>query len=119
MANIDQTLNELMTVDGAMAAAIVDYSSGMLLGSIGAGMDLEVAAGGNTEVVRAKMKVISMLGLDDEIEDILITLGKQYHLIRPLATDRELFIYFVLDRSRSNLALGRRKLQQCESALTI
>ena len=74
-----------MSVDGALAAAVVDYSSGMLLGAAGGGIDLELAAGGNTEVMRSKLKTMQMLGLDDSIDDILITLGKQYHLIRPLA----------------------------------
>ena len=78
MATIKQTLDELMTLDGAMCAAVVDSASGMMLGSVGTGVDLEVAAAGNTEVVRAKMKTLRSLGLNDVIEDILITLGKQY-----------------------------------------
>jgi len=114
MATIKQTLDELLTIDGAMCASIVDSSSGMMLGSAGAGVDLEVAAAGNTEVVRAKLKTMRALGLNDVIEDILITLGKQYHLIRPLARKEGVFIYFVLDKAKSNLALARRKLVDVE-----
>ena len=58
MANINQTLEELLSTDGAMCAAIVDSTSGMILGSAGSGIDLEVAAAGNTEVVRSKMKTM-------------------------------------------------------------
>jgi hypothetical protein len=60
--------------------------------------------------MRAKLKTMSELGLQDEIEDILISLGRQYHLIRPLAQKKGLFLYFVLDRAKSNLALARRKV---------
>ncbi len=80
-------------------------------------MDLELAAGGNTEVVRAKVKTLNMLGLDDGIEDILITLGRQYHLIRPLTNSRDLFLYYVLDKSRANLALARRQLMNIGTTL--
>lgn len=83
------------------------------------GTDLELAAGGNTEVMRSKVKTMQMLGLEDAIEDILITLGKQYHLIRPLAKSRDLFVYYVLDKSRANLALARRKLVEVGEALEV
>lgn len=109
MATIKETLDELMTLDGAMCAAVVDSASGMMLGSIGTGVDLEVAAAGNTEVVRAKMKTMRSLGLNDVIEDILITLGKQYHIIRPSSRKDGVFIYYVLDKQRANLAMARRK----------
>jgi len=117
MSTIKQTLDELLTADGALCAAIVDSSSGMMLGSAGSGVDLEVAAAGNTEVVRAKLKTMRSLGLNDVIEDILITLGKQYHLIRPLSRKEGVFIYFVLDKGKSNLALARRKLADLEKDL--
>ena len=113
MANIKQSMDELMTTDGAMCAALVDSGSGMVLGQVGTGVDLEVAAAGNTEVVRAKLKT------NDTIEDILITLGKQYHIIRPMVKQDGLFIYLVLDKSRSNLALARRKTADVEQALTL
>jgi hypothetical protein len=118
MATIKQSLEELLTADGAMCAAIVDSNSGMMLGSAGSGVDLEVAAAGNTEVVRAKLKTMRSLGLNDVIDDILITLGKQYHILRPLARREGVFVYFVLDRNKSNLALARRKVQDVERELT-
>ena len=114
MANINQTLEELMTLDGAMCAAVVDSSSGMILGSTGSGLDMEVAAAGNTEVVRSKIKTMRALGLNDVIEDILITLGKHYHIIRPSARKEGVFIYFVLDKQRANLAMARRKTQDVD-----
>ena len=108
-----------MTADGALVAAIVDSSSGMILGQAGTGVDMEVAAAGNTEVVRAKLKTMRALGLNDVIEDILITLGKHYHIIRPMARKEGLFMYFVLDKAKSNLAMSRRKLQDIERDLVL
>ena len=80
---------------------------------------MEVAAASNTEVVRAKMKTMRGLGLNDVIEDILITLGKQYHIIRPMARKEGLFLYIVLDKQKSNLALARRKVADIERELTV
>ena len=119
MANLNESLQDLMTLDGALCAAAVDYNSGMLLGSIGSGVDLELAAAGNTEVVRAKMKTMKSLGLNDSIEDILITLGKQYHILRPAEKINGIFIYYVLDSGRANLALARRKIADVESKITM
>lgn len=117
MATIKQTLDEIMTIDGAMCAAVVDSASGMILGSVGSGVDIEIAAAGNTEVVRAKLKTMRSLGLNDVIEDMLITLGKHYHIIRPSASKEGVFIYVVLDKLRANLALARRKTQDVDKQL--
>lgn len=117
MANLKDSLTALLTIDGALCAALVDANSGMMLGSAGQGVDLDVAAAGNTEVVRAKIKTMKALNLRDEIEDILITLGKQYHVIRPVTKSPGLFFYLVLDKGRSNLALARRKTMDTESTL--
>ncbi|MGE0349856.1 hypothetical protein [Hydrogenophaga sp.] len=119
MANPKEMLAQLMQLDGAMCAALVDYQSGMLLESVGSGVDLEVAAAGNTEVVRAKMKTMKALNIEGGIEDMLITLTTQYHIMRPVAKHEGLFIYFVLDRARSNLAMARRRLLEAESATTL
>jgi hypothetical protein len=118
MASIQDSLNQLLAIDGAVCAALVDSTSGMLLGSVGSGVDMELAAAGNTEVVRAKLKTMKSLNLNDTIEDILITLGKQYHIIRPLATKEGVFLYLVLDKEKSNLALARRKVIDVEKLIT-
>ncbi|MBP2329169.1 hypothetical protein JOF56_009567 [Kibdelosporangium banguiense] len=122
--NIDRALKEAMSVAGAVGVALVDYESGMSLGTLGGGdwLNLEVAAAGNTEVVRSKLRVMSALGLNDDIEDILITLHRQYHLIRllqPAKGTSTLFLYLVLDRERANLALARHQLKRIEADLVV
>ena len=118
--NIKDSLGKLNQIDGFVGAALVDSESGMLLGQEGGGpVNLEVAAAGNTEVVRAKRKTMSNLGLKDGIEDILISLGKQYHIIRPLRGRPTLFFYLVLDRGRANLAMARIALADVEKDLQV
>ena len=122
--NIETALKEAMTIDGAAGVSLVDWDSGMSLGNLGGGkyLDLDVAAAGNTEVIRAKMRTMESLRLDDAIEDILITLNKQYHLIRLLRSSRSeqgLFLYLVLDRQKANLALARHQLRSIEAELVV
>ncbi|MDO3383958.1 hypothetical protein [Gilvimarinus algae] len=117
MSNLDDIKKGLMEIDGALGCAIVDYTTGMLLASDGAGVDLELAAAGNSEVVKAKLKTMKSLGIDGGIEDILITLDTQLHIIRPSTSNEGLFIYLVLDKKSANLALARRKTADLEKAL--
>jgi len=119
MSNVNQSISTLMSIDGAVAAAVVDSNSGMVLGKEGTAVNLDLAAAGNTEVVRAKLKTMRSLGLKDNIEDILITLGQAYHIIRPVADKPGLFVYLVLDRSKSNLALARHKATEVEATMTV
>lgn len=124
MGNTETALKEAMTsIEGTIGVALVDYSSGMALGTLGGGkeLDLSVAAAGNTDVVRAKVRTMELLGLKDEIEDILITLGSQYHLIRLLKSRGHtgLFLYLALDKSRANLAMARHQLRRVEDMLEV
>ena len=110
-------LNE---IDGFIGGCLVDSETGLMLASEGGGkIDLEAASALNTQVVKAKLTAISALKLSDSIEDILITLGKQYHLIRPSAKNEGVFVYYVLDKNRANLALARRKVQDAEKVLSV
>ncbi len=122
--NIDTALKEAMSIEGALGVAIVDWESGLCLSTLGGGkyLDLNLAAAGNTDVVRAKMRTMESLKLNDTIEDILITMSKQYHLIRLLKNPRNgtgLFLYLVLERGRANLALARHYLTRIENQIVI
>eukprot|EP00928_Gymnodinium_smaydae_P078194 TRINITY_DN61918_c0_g1_i1.p4 TRINITY_DN61918_c0_g1~~TRINITY_DN61918_c0_g1_i1.p4 ORF type:complete len:122 (-),score=37.34 TRINITY_DN61918_c0_g1_i1:85-414(-) len=109
-----------MEINGSVGTALVDFESGMTLGTKGGGpnLDLEVAAAGNTEVVRAKMRVMQDLSIAGGIKDILITLEEQYHLIRPLE-GTTLFMYLAIDSRTGNLAMARHKLAAIESELKV
>ncbi|MFE5739159.1 MULTISPECIES: roadblock/LC7 domain-containing protein [Streptomyces] len=124
MAHMETALTEVMSaVEGAIGVALVDYTSGMALATLGDNnaLDLNIAAAGNTDVVRAKMRTMEMLELQGTIEDMLITLTSQYHLIRPVTgkNGSGLFLYLVLDRKRANLALARHRLARVEAELEV
>jgi hypothetical protein len=123
MANLNNSLATAMQLSGAIGVAIVDVDSGMTLAQAGGGelLNLDIAAAGNTEVMRAKMRTMSDLDLNDEIEDVLITLGKQYHIIRPIRSKggAGLFMYIALEKSKANLAMARHKIADIEKTLTL
>ena len=106
---------------GYIAASLVDLESGMTLGLKAARPDFDLAAASayNSEMVKQKLKIMKALNLRTTLEDMLITLGKAYHLIRPLHSNDALFIYLVLDKSRANLAMARHQLRQVEKDLII
>lgn len=113
-------LEELQQVGGFIGACLVDSDTGLMLGAVGGtGFDLEAAGAANTSVVKAKLAAISTLQLEDEIEDILITLGKQFHLIRPLSANPAVFIYLALDKRGANLGMARIQLKKVESQIEI
>lgn len=116
MLGIKDSLDEIMDVDGAIGAAIVDYENGMTLGTVGGrNLDMELAGSGNTEVVRAKKNIIH----DLEIEDLLISLDSQYHLIRMCDNHENVFIYLAIDRSQGNLGLARRSIDKIDKKLEL
>ena len=119
MPNFKSAMTNMAEIDGYIAAALVDGDSGMPLAhhSSSTAFNVEAAAAANTEVVRTKRKAMKMLGLADTIDDILITLTTQYHLIRPMKTRPTVFFYLALDRSKANLALARMKLAETERDL--
>jgi len=119
MSNVTESLEGLIELAGARSAALVDSSSGMVLGHAGSDPDLEITAAANTEVVRAQLKSIGTLGSTDTIDDIIITLSTQYDIVRPLAVNPSIFLYLAMDKNKSNMALARFKVTECEKQLVL
>lgn len=124
MANITESLEAVLSVDGTIGCALGDWNTGFALGNASKdskfdGEKLEQAIALNSEVIKAKNKARDLLGLTASIEDILITLDDQYHLIRVAKTVEGMFFYMVLDREKANLGLARMKLEAIEKDLQV
>lgn len=97
---------------GYVAASLVDLESGMTLGlkSVRPDFDLAAASAYNSEMVKQKLKIMKALNLRTTLEDMLITLGDQIHVIKVIGSGT--FVYLCVDRSLSNLAIVRNVLNK-------
>ena len=105
-------------VNGVIATAAVDLDSGMTLAakSNRSDFDLTVASAYNSELVKQKLKIMKALNLKSNLEDMLLTLSDQIHLIKILAGNST-FLYLAADRSTTNLAILRTAVARHTSAL--
>ena len=109
----------LRQLSGYIASALIEAESGMVLSKDEfSAFNIELASALNAEVLKSKRAAVDALELDDYVEDILITLGKQYHLIRPVDINLQLFIYLAIDRKRGSLAMARMALKEVEQSIT-
>ncbi|MGV9849467.1 hypothetical protein ACWDWU_11895 [Streptomyces sp. NPDC003442] len=124
MTDIQESLREMMECEGALAASLVDYLSRISLGAVQTpqGPDLEKVAYGDTDVLRAKMSTLELLGYSPErLEDIVVTLDTEYHLIRPLSqrVSQGVFLYLVADRARADLDAARATMRDVALRLDV
>lgn len=124
MANIKESLNTALSIEGIIGAALGDWNTGFSLGQATSSSSfpeskLETAIALNSEVIKSKNKAREGLDIGAKIEDILITLEDQYHLIRISESTPGLFFYLVMDRDKANLGLARIKLQSIEKSLQV
>lgn len=120
MATPREYLNDVLDIDGAIGAAVVDYDSGITLGSKGGGsIDMELAGAGNTRFVLSNLDALNRSGIDEPVEDLLVTLENQYHLTCFSEAHETIFTYLILNREKANLALARRQLASLESTLQL
>ncbi len=94
-------------VGGFIAASLVDLESGMTLAAKTRrpDFDLALASAYNSEMVKAKLKTVKVLNLQTNLEDMLLTLGDQIHLIKIISPST--FLYLAAERAATNLALVR------------
>jgi hypothetical protein len=105
-------------IPGFIAASLVDLDSGMTLGlkSLRPEFDLAAASAYNSEMVKQKLKIMKSLNLKTHLEDMLLTLGDQIHLIKMVGTGT--FLYLAADRASTNLAIVRSAVNKNAAALS-
>ena len=105
-------------VSGVIASAVVDMESGMTLAakSNRSDFDLTVASAYNSELVKQKLKIMKALGLKASLEDMLLTLSDQIHLIKLMPATGS-FLYLAADRAQTNLAILRTAVNKHISAV--
>jgi hypothetical protein len=105
-------------VPGFVAASLVDLESGMTLGarSLRPDFDLTAASAYNSEMVKQKLKIMKALKLETTLEDMLLTLGDQIHLIKLVSPTS--FVYLVADRAQANIAIVRNGVNKHTQSLT-
>lgn len=120
-ARMELDLSSLHEIPGFLGACIVDSRSGVTLSSIAFGeeIDMDRAGAANSDVIKATHREINSMGFEDELEDILISLGNQYHLIRPVTHNPSVFVYVAVDRLTSNLAFARSQVRAVERTLRV
>jgi hypothetical protein len=126
LPGIDDCLTEAMTITGALGASLVDWTSGLALGAVGAGPggDHDTGAADATEVARAITQTSSFAdpaARTAPADDVIITSAGSYHLIRFIETafDSSVFLYLRLDRATANLAMARLRLASIVEGLVI
>ncbi|GGT23003.1 hypothetical protein GCM10010271_28170 [Streptomyces kurssanovii] len=132
MPGIDECLLQAMVVPGARGAAIVDWTSGLALGSIGEtpGGDHEATAAETAELARMAAEYPTFAPEEETapdgakglpVEDLIVTTRTGYHVVRFVETtfDSSVFLHLWLDRETGNLALARLRLADLAERLVL
>jgi hypothetical protein len=117
-----RALSRLRSIHGLVAAFLIEPDSAHVLETVVAGSDPDaaIAAGASSAVAAGASDVVQVIGLmaaglgePDDLEDVIITLGRRHHLITPLpgAGTDGLLVVVTLDRARTNLAMARQQLR--------
>ena len=131
MPGIDECLLEAMRLPGARGASVVDWTSGLALGTVGdaPGGDHETTAAEAAELARlaaehrafAPAEGSDWSGQELPVEDLIISNRDSYHVLRfvPTTFDSSVFLHLWLDRADGNLALARIRLGEMAGRLVL
>jgi predicted regulator of Ras-like GTPase activity (Roadblock/LC7/MglB family) len=115
-----KALESLSGLDGVFACAVVDAGTGLILAKHSREdqpIQLDLAAAASTQVLRAHQQASRDLGLTTEVDEVMTSAGPRHHVMRTVSRHRGLFLFAVLDKQRTNLALARYKLMEAEQSL--
>lgn len=119
--NVRDNLGRLERAEGFLSAALIDMDKNACLAAVDTGhaSQLEALVSGHVDLVQAKRRTIEKLNLEDDLEDIVISLGREYHLVRLVRRQPRLFFFLTLDRARANLAMARYLLSDVEKDIVV
>lgn len=92
-------------IDGAIGAALIDWDKQRITSISGA--DIKPFAMHNAESFREQTRVLRSMGINEPIEELVVTLDDRYHILRSLRRDPSQVLFVVLDRARITLAMAR------------
>ncbi|MEV1022387.1 hypothetical protein [Streptomyces sp. NPDC050264] len=136
MPGIDECLLEVMRLPGTRGASVVDWTSGLALGTVGDSPngDHEATAAEAAELARLAAEHRAFAPADGSdwtegsasektppVEDVIVTNRDGYHLLRFVRTsfDSSVFLHLWLDRDEGNLALSRLRLADIADRLVL
>ncbi|MEU2118758.1 hypothetical protein ABZ567_24650 [Streptomyces sp. NPDC016459] len=129
MPGIDECLLEAMALPGARGASLVDWTSGLALGTAGDSPvgDHETTAAETAELARSAAEFDTFVAAADStedgppVEDVIVTTRAGYHVLRFVETsfDSSVFLHLWLDRDTGNLALARLRLRDLAERLVL
>jgi hypothetical protein len=141
---IEQILARVPVTEGFAGLHLVEVATGQVLASVvpsgsssagatssasipagaapaGAGppLPLEPLVGALTDTVQLLSTMVATAALDEDLEDLVVTLTGHHHLVRlmPGFAGTDAFLLLSLDRARANLAMARHLLLAFEAGL--
>jgi hypothetical protein len=117
--SLESVLEKLLAFDGSIGVALVDSESGMVLGEAGSVDNLGLSAAGASVILRARLATNKALGINEKIDDVLISLSSQVQIIHPLANNPKFFVYMIGDKSKSSLAMARYKATEADQHIQL
>ncbi|MFF1509103.1 hypothetical protein [Streptomyces sp. NPDC058326] len=129
MPGIDECLLEAMALPGARGASLVDWTSGLALGTAGDSPvgDHETTAAETAELARSAAEFDTFAATGESpgdgppVEDLIVTTRTGYHVLRFVETsfDSSVFLHLWLDRHTGNLALARIRVRDLAERLVL
>lgn len=111
-----EIMRQGQTLKGSSGLLLVDMDGGEVLGASGPAEGVDQ---GSTLAIAAAqfLRQERRLGLNDPLQDLIVTTAERYYVIRVVGEGGEHFLLLVLDRHKANLAKAQLDLVALERAL--
>lgn len=112
-------ISGLRRVSGFLGGWLVDGGTGSVLAAEGDEGDPEHEAAMSAAIGLGRANLRALETVDDQVDDILVTLGAQVHLIRPLAQTPRTFLCVAMASDSANPGLARVQLRRVEQSIRL